>query len=67
MTWDTLFHQQQDAFRKENKRLPKYLYAGTEARALYSKSFQDAKRADLTYAGVPVIWVSLKKWWKFYA
>lgn len=67
MTWDTLFHKGQDEFRREHKKLPRFLYAGGDARKLYSKGFQDAKADTLSYAGVLVIWVRQKEWFKFHA
>jgi hypothetical protein len=66
MTWDTLFHKGADAFRRERGKIPKFLYAGTEAKALYSKSFDDAKDTALSYAGVMVVWVQRKVYFKFH-
>lgn len=66
MTWDTLFHKEQDAFRREHKKLPKYLYAGNAARKLYSAWFHDAKNETASYGGVIVLWVRHKNWFKFH-
>lgn len=66
MTWDTLFHQGQDAFRKENGKLPKYLYAGNDERALHNKYLHDNKEGRTTYAGVLVIWAHEKTYFKFH-
>lgn len=68
MTWDTLFHKEQDAFRREHKKLPTYLYAGNKARKLYSRWLScDIKNEEASYAGVIVLWVRHKNWFKFHA
>lgn len=65
MTWDTLFHKEQDAFRRMHGKLPKYLYAGEDARLLY-KAVNNPKDEPLWYAGVPVVWVHRKTYFKFH-
>jgi len=67
MNWDTLFHREQDLFRKEHRKLPKFLYAGQAFRKSY-ETFTGTKvnGADLSYAGVEVLWVNRKNWFKFH-
>jgi hypothetical protein len=66
MTWDTFFHKEADAFRKQHGKIPKFLYAGTEAKALYRKSFHDSTDVPLSYAGVMVVWVQRKTYFRFH-
>lgn len=66
MTWDTLFHRGQDEFRRVNGKFPKYLYAGDEARKLYGDWFHDVKSENTSYAGVIVVWVRRKVYFKFH-
>ena len=62
MTWDTRFHKEQDAFRREHRKLPKYLYAGTDERKLFTQS----GNSQDSYGGVPIIWVTRRNWFKFH-
>lgn len=66
MNWDTLFHKEQDAFRKQNGKLPKVLYVGDTERRLYQKWCHDADEGVLSYGGVPVIWVRKKVYFRFH-
>jgi len=68
MNWDTLFHREQDLFRKEHRKLPKFLYAGQEFRKSCEEFMgADVKGQQFSYAGVEVLWVNRKNWFKFHA
>lgn len=63
MTWDTLFHKEQDIFRRLHGKLPNVLYVGNTERALFKK--WNAKLSP-TYAGVPVLFVCNKSYLRFH-
>lgn len=79
MTWDTLFHKGQDEFRREHGQRPTYLYASAQSKYEMEKFikeigmplFERKEKTDLgcdaEYAGVKIIWVLRKDWFKFHA
>lgn len=63
MNWDTLFHKEQDIFRRLHGKLPNVLYIGDIERALYKKWNE---KLPPTYAGVPVLFVRKKSYFHFH-